>query len=272
MTSVGRVSEAELHAFVDGELGDVRAMEVAVWIADHPTEGARVDGWRAQNEAIRRAFPAPPHERIAVAFRAPERAPPADAGVPIVNEFRARRERRRAVSVAVSFAAGAVAAAALAVVVQHLATRSRPVAVVHADFVSGTEFLTQRALAAWRAYAEDARHPVEVRAGGRDGLAGWLTARTGLSTLPAIDGARLIGGRVLPGVRANVAFLLYETRDGHRFALLAERGGASVLPPRAEGPIHALGWTADGFDFALAGPVDAQKLRTLAHAPENSAH
>ena len=56
MTGGARVSEAELHAFVDGQLSEERSLAVAVWLAEHPRDGLRVDGWRAQTDSIQRAF------------------------------------------------------------------------------------------------------------------------------------------------------------------------------------------------------------------------
>jgi anti-sigma factor RsiW len=51
------VSEAELHAYVDGELDRARQNAVGAHLAVSPVDSARVENWRRQIEAIRAAFP-----------------------------------------------------------------------------------------------------------------------------------------------------------------------------------------------------------------------
>ncbi|HYY38717.1 MAG TPA: anti-sigma factor, partial [Xanthobacteraceae bacterium] len=51
-----RVTEEELHAYVDGELAADRQRTVEAWLASHPEDAARVAQWRAQAEAIRARF------------------------------------------------------------------------------------------------------------------------------------------------------------------------------------------------------------------------
>ena len=51
------VSEAELHAYVDGELDRDRQNAVRAHLAVSPADSARVENWRRQIEAIRAAFP-----------------------------------------------------------------------------------------------------------------------------------------------------------------------------------------------------------------------
>ena len=43
-----RVTEEELHAYVDGELAADRQRTVEAWLASHPEDAARVAQWRAQ--------------------------------------------------------------------------------------------------------------------------------------------------------------------------------------------------------------------------------
>ena len=47
------ILEAELHAYVDGELPADRRKAVEAWLALHPDDAARVDAWRRQAEEIR---------------------------------------------------------------------------------------------------------------------------------------------------------------------------------------------------------------------------
>lgn len=266
MRPSGRMSDAELHAYVDGQLGPERAREVANWLGGHPTDAHRVDLWRAQNEAIRHAFPTPPREKPPIPLRqavAEQGAPPIVAPrAPNLGAYRARQRRRTALATSLAFATGAIAAGALALVVQRLGAESHqatPVMVVAAV----DTYPARLAISAWRAYAEDRQRPVDFAAKDR-GLAVWLMERAGLARVPETSGARLLGARVLPGRVTNAAFLLYETGDGERLALTAERAGATPPAPAAEGDLHAAVWRAGGFDYGLAGKLSEVRLKAFA--------
>jgi len=263
MTGASRVSEAELHAFVDGQLSDERALAVAVWLAERPRDGLRVDGWRIQNEAIQRAFPTPARERATLAFRAPEaEAPLTIPPTPAIEDYRVRRRRRHTLSVVAAFGAGALAAGAMAVLVQRLTARPVPSDPIFVEVATVSDEFARRAVEAWRTYARDTVHPVEVDARDMAGLTKWLKDRTGLSRPPAIASARLLGGRVLPSHGENAAFLLYRLASGDLVALLAEPGARN---PGAygSGGLSARAWSLEGFDYALAGAVPAFRLNEI---------
>jgi anti-sigma factor RsiW len=63
-----RVTEEELHAYVDGELAADRRGTVEAWLASHPEDAARVAQWRAQAEAIRARFGAFASEPVPTRF------------------------------------------------------------------------------------------------------------------------------------------------------------------------------------------------------------
>ncbi|MFV0280877.1 MAG: anti-sigma factor family protein [Rhodoblastus sp.] len=281
MTRASRVSDAELHAFVDGQLNDERALAIAVWLAEHPRDGQRVDGWRAHNEAIQRAFPPLARERIALAFRAAESDAPLKLPItPAIEAYRANRRRRRNLSLILAFVAGALAAILLTTVYLKTAGTSAPnqifASLIAASDNSGRrardenptarmadEIFAHRAAAAWRTYAQDTLHPVEVEARDMAGLTKWLKARTGLENPPALADARLIGGRVLPGQGQNAAFLLYRLASGEFVALLAERG-ASGADDYADVGVFVRSWTRGGFRYALAGALPERRIAALA--------
>jgi len=222
MTGASRVSEAELHAFVDGQLSDERALAVAVWLAEHPRDGLRVDGWRTQNESIQRAFPPPARERATLAFRAPDSdAPLTMPPTPAIEDYRAKRRRRQTLSLVAAFAAGALAAGAMAVGAHRMTARPALSEPIFLETPAPVDEFARRAAEAWRTYAQDPLHPVEVEARDLAGLAKWLKDRTGLERPPSIAEARLLGGRVLPARGKNAAFLLYRLATGDLLALLA---------------------------------------------------
>lgn len=54
------ITEAELLAFVDGQLSDEEHMRIAGLLDENPEQAALAEEWRRQNEGIRHLFPAMP--------------------------------------------------------------------------------------------------------------------------------------------------------------------------------------------------------------------
>ena len=52
----GHVTEAELHAYFDGELALERRHAVLAYLAAHPEDADRLESYRGQDMLIRRAF------------------------------------------------------------------------------------------------------------------------------------------------------------------------------------------------------------------------
>lgn len=50
------ISEDDLHAYVDGTLDRADRLTVALYLAAHPTQAARVEAFRAQREALRSLY------------------------------------------------------------------------------------------------------------------------------------------------------------------------------------------------------------------------
>jgi anti-sigma factor RsiW len=50
------ISEDELHAYVDGDVAPGRRLDIALYLARHPAEAARMEVFRAQREAIHALF------------------------------------------------------------------------------------------------------------------------------------------------------------------------------------------------------------------------
>ena len=64
MKNRSRVTEDELHAFIDGELPADRVDAVEKWLAENPEDAARVAAWRAQAEGIRARYDAAAGEPV----------------------------------------------------------------------------------------------------------------------------------------------------------------------------------------------------------------
>jgi anti-sigma factor RsiW len=64
------ISEDELHAYVDGDIAPGRGLDIALYLARHPAEAARMEVFRAQREAIHVLFDDPLHQPLPRRLRA----------------------------------------------------------------------------------------------------------------------------------------------------------------------------------------------------------
>jgi anti-sigma factor RsiW len=240
------ISEGDLHAYIDDELPPDRRSAVAAWLAIHPEDAARVAAWREQAEMIRSRFgtvaqePTPPRLRIARLARA-RRGMAAAAAAAVLAAF--------IVGGAVGwFARGAEAA------------RS-----------SDLDRFTADALEAYRLYAVEVRHPVEVPGDQRPHLIEWLSKRIGSPLRPPElerMGLTLVGGRLLPGPTGATAFFMYEGPSGERFTLYCghttdQETALRYTTGKQNGAYY---WVDQNLAYVLSGPAERDKLHDIAQA------
>ncbi|MCC3245535.1 anti-sigma factor [Methylocystis sp. WRRC1] len=282
MSSSVFVEEADLHAFVDGELDGERRRLVEDHLLQHPEAAALVENWRRQNAALRAAFEPVALETLPLSLRDAATRAPAPAQGPIetgavhwgrpgaaprqprrIDEIRASRRRQAIVSTVLTLLAGAAVAALVALI---FAGRSETRAPVALNILQG---YVARAGLTYATFVADPR-PVEIDAASRAELVSWLQERVGFSRLPDLSevGLRLLGGRIAPGVAAPAGLLLYERADGGRVGLYFERAFAASAPqgPRAGtgSSVTAIEWRAAGFAFVLVGPLSAEDMQPIA--------
>jgi anti-sigma factor RsiW len=239
--------EDVLHAYVDGQLPAAERAAVEAHLAAHADDAARVQAWRAQNEALHALFDpvlAEPH-----ALRVGRAAPPLPA--------------RSAWALAASLVLGvAVGAAGHAWLSSPAATRAQPMPIA------------RQAALAHAAYGPEVRHPVEVGAQEEQHLVAWLSKRLA-APLKAPDlqasGFRLLGGRLLPTTGelgdAPVALLMYENAHGKRLTLLVRRAadsGDTAFRFTAQGSTQVFYWIDGPFGYALAGDIGRDELGVVA--------
>jgi anti-sigma factor RsiW len=244
MATTSPIGEADLHAYVDGQLDAARRAQVDAHLAENADAARLVRQLRAQIEELHLAYdpvlnePLPP--RLTALSPRPWLAPGLAAGI------------------------AGLACGAAAGWFGHAAMQPPPLA--------GTGF-AQRALAAHVLYVAEQRHPVEVPAAQEAHLVAWLSKRLDAPIkAPNLQahGFSLLGGRLLPGERGPLAQLMYESDGGERLTLtvknsrgeseqtgfnLQERNGAS-----------AFYWIDGGYGYALSGAIGKQRLLALAHS------
>jgi anti-sigma factor RsiW len=240
------LTDADVHAYVDGRLAPARAAELDEAVANDSTLAARVADFRRQNAALHEAFdswleePVPPG--LVAAARAPGDAP---------------RWRRYAPQ---------FAAAATLVVGVALGWFAREALLERAG--TPTTFARQAALT-HVLYTSDANRPVEIWAAEEQRLVRWLSRRLGLSVhAPDLNsfGYALVGGRLVAGNQKPAALFVYENGDKQRLSLMVRKhpGEAETAFRYAvEDGVGVYYWVDENCAYALSGQIDRAQMLAI---------
>ncbi|MEX0956098.1 MAG: anti-sigma factor [Rhizobiaceae bacterium] len=238
------ISEAELHAYVDGQLPRDRRAEIEARLARDPDQAAKVEEWRHQNEGIRRLFPL-------------------EASKPEDQRYLAPRPRAMRRHFAYAAAAAALFAAGVLVggfgVLQGGGD----------GFRSGLSGIQDAARANFLIYTSEVRHPIEVGANEQAHLVTWLGKRVGTMIVTpdfSEQGFHLIGGRLVPFDGQPAALLMYEDDTGERLTILIgrdESGRASGFRFDKADDVQTYYWTDNAIGYALSGRIDRNRLEAL---------
>jgi anti-sigma factor RsiW len=238
------VTEAELHAFVDGLLPEARRAEVESYLANHAEDAQRVRDWREQNRDLRALYDPVLGETVPARLR---------------NSALLRRLRPalKHAAIAAGVVLGGVAGWYL-----HAYN-----SVTSAD---ATAFVRQAAIA-HVVYSPEVRHPVEVGADQEAHLVGWLSKRLGANLkIPqlATVGYQLVGGRLLPGNRGPVAQFMFQDGNGQRLTLYVRNGSGdnkdTAFRFAQERGISVFYWLDGKFGYALSGEIEKPELLRVA--------
>lgn len=240
------VTQDELHAYVDGELPEHRRVAVEAWLGRHPEDASMVAAWRLQADMLRSRYGAVADEPV------PRR---------LSVDRLARADRRW-----IRYAAAAVLLAFLAGGTAGWFGRGA----LEAPRGS-VQTITADAIYAYRLYAVEVRHPVEVPGAEEAHLVQWLSKRLdytvsapNLTTL----GLKLVGGRLLPGPAGPAAFFMYEGASGERFTLYCSRSLSpeTALRYSASGQVAAFYWIERDKAYVVSGPADRDRLLKIAQS------
>jgi anti-sigma factor RsiW len=276
-----RVSPGDKHGYVDDCLTRADRAVVEDRMLEDPELRKQIEGWLAQNEAIRTAFAdhsawADATGGLGAASRSRFADPPRldaqgvaigeDGGAPrradgqaarrdeIAPARAARPWRMRLLASLVGLAAALALWAGAATL---LADRS-------------AEAFAAAATASFRTFAESRARPVELATADRAALGRWFAPQLGdAAPVPDLSaaGLTLVGGRIVPGAFAPAAFALYEDNRRNRIALQTEPADARPAGPIAIGQAGGLAdasWTRAGRSFALVARAPAARLDELA--------
>lgn len=250
MTAPRRISEAELHALVDGELTEEARAEAEALLAAAPADEALAREFRSLNEAMRARYAGRLEEPVPRAMlQVLGRVPRWPAAI-------APRQVALAAALLIAIAAGL--AGYLARGFMGGPARSAP------SFVAN-------ALGAHNVYLPEVRHPVEVKAE-EEHLVRWLTRRVGAPIrAPSLAdrGWRLMGGRLLPDLGLPAAQFMYEDAAGRRLTLyIRKETGMNNTAFRfyEKDGLASFYWVDRPLAYALAGRVGREELTGIADA------
>lgn len=246
------VTDAELHAWVDGQLPPERAQAVAAWLLQHPEHARRVQEWQTQRLGLQALQRKVLEEPVPIALARATR-PKRWSALP--------QALAASVLLALGFAGGWWWHAPV--------PGGGPLAQAVPGFV-------QEARTAHVVYLPEKRHPVEVGAAEQAHLVQWLSRRLGVPLqAPQLQdkGFALIGGRLLPGQQGEArAMFMYENATGERVTLhistLAQDAGRDPAAFRftRTGQTDTFYWVEDRMGYALSGNLPRDTLAALADA------
>jgi anti-sigma factor RsiW len=246
------VTEAELHAYVDGQLDTAGRVEVEAHLQRHPEAAARVMAWLRLRDEVR-------------LFLADDEAPPATVGL-------ARRLERRLGWRSLGFGLRRGLAAACLVGAGWLA-HALLGGLLGAPLVGPT--VAASPVPAFVDEAAEADHAVrlELAAGHAPypALMPLAAPRTGgLVPVPTLRGGlRLLGSDLVPWDGGAAVLAVYDAGGGRVATLFAaEAETLEASPPRASpGPgLATVFWQAGPFAYALSGDLPEADLLAIARA------
>lgn len=250
------ITEADLHAYADGQLAPERQADMQIYLTQHPDEALRINAYRAQTRSLRALF-AP-----VLAETLPPRL--VQTALPRSPWY----GQRLAAGVAI-----AVVSAASAWFVRGHVDQTVALAPLGAE--PALTGFALRAAVAHVVYSPEVRHPVEVSADQEQHLVAWLSKRLGATvTVPSLQpiGYALLGGRLLPGDSGPVAQFMYADAGGQRLTLYLTHEvptrpnqPATAFQFGQDGKVNVFYWVDKSFGYALSGSIAKPELTRVAH-------
>lgn len=245
MRGDNQITDADLHAYVDGQLSREHRIEVERYLETHPEERARVSSYRAINKALHKRYSAIADEPV------PERL---RRRIPTPARFRVGGMGRIAAAMAWLMIGGVLGAA----LQQRLAP---PGAIgVEADLIRPAAF-------AHAVYTPERRHAVDVMADQEEHLVDWLSSRLHTRIrAPNLSGIgyHLVGGRLLPSTNRMAAQFMYEDAGGQRITLYVRTGawenGETAFRYAHEDGVGVFYWIDGAKGYAVSGQLNKQAL------------
>jgi anti-sigma factor RsiW len=245
----GPIGEADLHGYVDGRLSPARRELVESHLAENPALQQRLQDWQTQAESLRRLLRADDAmERDVILARLTGRR----------ARSRAWRHRMRGAALAAS-------------VVLALLAGGLGGWLLHGQR-SPTEIarLGLEAAAAYRTFANDPAHAIEVSSDNRAEMVTWMTQRLGRRiTVPDLAplGFHLMGGRVLSAMYGPAALLVYRDAADDRITVYVQPmriGAPAEMRPMQTQAVDGFAWIARQIGYTVMSDGSLSRLQSVA--------
>lgn len=246
MSATRSFTDADLNAYIDGEVTDTERAAIEAWLLDDPQAAAHLKSLRALDQRLKGTFE----------FVLEQPATQAMQSAVLAHAGQSRRTTltRAAAAVVLALVSGAAGYAL------HGWIDGSPPRTAFAD----------TALGAHTVFTPEVRHPVEVVASEEEHLVKWLTKRVGAPIrAPRLQehGFKLVGGRLLSDGAVPAAQFMYESAEGQRLTLYARRDPStqdSSFAFTEHGALSAFTWVDRPLAYALVGKLPRETLFTLA--------
>lgn len=244
------ITEADVHAYVDGKLAPARVPAIEAAAAQDPALASRIATAQRHNAQLRDAFDSWLDEPVPELLIAATAAPVGKSMFGIGNMARA-----------------AFAAAAVLVLGVGIGWYGRDITLQRA----GTPTTFTRSAALTHAlYASDVNRPVEIWAVEETRLVRWLSRRLGFAVhAPDLNGVgfALVGGRLVAGNEMPAALFVYENTHKQRLTLQVRKQtahtGEVAFRYALEDGVGVYYWIEDDCTYALSGNLDRTQLLTI---------
>jgi len=253
-----RVTEEDLHAFLDGELAEDRREQVQAHLRDHPEDAKRLRAYRADGDAIARIF--------AQAGQLPQdTTPPFRSSTSLSPQGRTAASSRNATIVRWRRAAAVALVCAGALIAALWG--------MHQD---GSEEATWArfgtdALAAHQSLVQPGAQP--VLAASLDDVSDYLSAKLKKRMelrRPAVADYTLVGSKFITTPKSRVAQLAFKHRDGTLLTMYLE-----PWPEKADAPFRIVArqsnvitmlWVDDEIGCAVSSTLPPDRLEQAARS------
>jgi anti-sigma factor RsiW len=236
-----KLSEDDLHAYVDDRLDPERRRAVEAELAQSPEDAARAAAYREQMAALHALY-----DPV--------------LGEPVPDRLGQLRPSQRGARYAIA-AGWLIAGAALGWLAHEFA----------GDLPPSRSTFARQAAVAHAVYSPEVRHPVEVGAAEQEHLVSWLSKRLGAklrAPLLTTEGYELVGGRLLPGDNGAVAQFMYQDAKGKRLTLYVSRLAAesrdTAFRFSQEDKVAVFYWIDGRLGYALSGELPKPELLEIA--------
>lgn len=240
------ISEADLHAYVDGQLDSAQRAEIEAYLAANPEAAVQVQKLRGQSEALHAAFDGIMNEPIPLR---------------LTNVLQ-QRSWPRGIAAGLVWLVCGVAAGWFA----HGFMPASPAA--------ATSAFAEKALVAHALYVKEKVHAVEVPAEQEAHLVAWLSKRLDMPIrAPNLQpqGFALLGGRLLPGDDGPLAQLMYQSASGERLTLTVRRAADRKAGQKTvtgfkmleQDGMSVFYWIDGNYGYALSGDLSKNRLLSV---------